>query len=329
MNIDQLREQIPDETSCRKFFEKLIWPDGRLCPHCQCSHSYRLRGPTSRAGLYECAKCKRQFTITTKTPMHSTKLSLWKWLLAIYYILNSSKGISSVFLSRLIGVKQSTAWKMGHAIRLMMDSWANQLPLLSGTIEMDEKFLGGKPRHHYGVRHQSGKSTAKQSILIAIQRQGPVFPVPIDTVNTDTISAIIDAVADTSADLMTDKSYVFRPTGKQFASHQSVYHMAKEYARGNVHINTAESFSAMLERVKTGVFHYMSSKHLSRYLSELSFRWSNRDPKKIVTKSGKKKTIWKPKPIMEQLTSLLPFACGTQLRWQKTGAVRQISLNNF
>jgi len=329
MNIDQLREQIPDETSCRKFFEKLIWPDGRLCPHCKCSHSYILRGRSSRVGLYECAKCKRQFTVTTKTPMHSTKLSLWKWLLAIYYILNSSKGISSVFLSRLIGVKQSTAWKMGHAIRLMMDSWANQLPLLSGTIEMDEKFLGGKPRHHYGVRHKGGKASAKQSIFVAIQRQGPVFPVPVNTVKKDTISPIIDAVADTSADLMTDKSYVFKQTGKQFASHQSVYHMAKEYARGDVHINTAESFNALLERAKTGVFHYMSPKHLSRYLTELSFRWSNRDPKEVVTKMGKKKIIWKPKPIMEQLTTLLPFAYGSQLRWLKTGAVRQIVFNSF
>jgi hypothetical protein len=85
----------------------------------------------------------------------------------------------------------------------------------------------------------------------------------------------------------------------------------------------------MLERVKTGVFHYMSPKHLGRYLTELSFRWSNRDPKEVVTKMGKKKTIWKPKPIIEQLTSLLPFACGTQLRWKRTGAVRQITLNYF
>jgi transposase-like protein len=97
MNIDEFRKQIPNENSCRKFFEKLIWPEGRTCPHCQCSHSYRLNGASVRAGLYECAQCKRQFTVTTKTPMHSTKLPLWKWLLAIYYILNSSKGISSIF----------------------------------------------------------------------------------------------------------------------------------------------------------------------------------------------------------------------------------------
>ena len=194
---------------------------------------------------------------------------------------------------------------------------------------MDEKFFGGKPRHHYGVRHKSGKATAKQCILVTIQRQGPVFPVPMDTMNNDAIAPIINRVADTSADLMTDKSYVFRPTGKQFASHQSVYHVAKEYARDDVHINTAESFNAMLERVKTGVFHYMSPKHLSHYLTELSFRWANRDPKEVVTKMGKKKTLWKPKPIIEQLTSLLPFARGAQLRWQRTGAVRQIIVNNF
>lgn len=85
----------------------------------------------------------------------------------------------------------------------------------------------------------------------------------------------------------------------------------------------------MLERVKTGVFHFMSQKHLTRYLAEMSFRWVNRDPKKIVTNMGKKKTIWKPKPIMEQLESLLPFACRTQLRWQKNGGIRQIVLNNL
>jgi len=123
---------------------------------------------------------------------------------------------------------------------------------------------------------------------------------------------------------MTDKSYVFHKPGKRFVSHHSVYHMAKESARGDVHVNTAESFGAMLERTKTGVFHYMSSMHLNLYLTELSFRWFNRDPKKVLTKKGKKKIIWKPKPLMEQLESLLPFAGGIKLRWKKTGALRQI-----
>ena len=96
MNIDELKTQIPDEARCRIFFEKLIWPEGRICPHCQCSRSYELKGSSCRPGLYECAHCKMQFTVTTKTPMYSTKLSLWEWLLALYYMINSSKGVSSV-----------------------------------------------------------------------------------------------------------------------------------------------------------------------------------------------------------------------------------------
>jgi hypothetical protein len=256
--------------------------------------------------------------------MHSTKLPLWKWLLAIYYILNSSKGVSSIFLGRLIGVKQSTAWKMSHAVRNMMSNWAAALPPLSGVIEMDEKFFGCKPRYHFGVRSKTGNGTNKQSILVAVQRHGPVRPMMVEKVKIATIMPVIDTIVDRDGDLMTDKSHVFHEPGKQFASHQSVYHVAKEYTRGDVHINTAESFGAMLERVKIGVFHHISGKHLDRYLAELSFRWFNRDPKKVVTKLGKKKTVWKPKPIIEQLRSLLRFACGSQIRWKKTGAIRQI-----
>ena len=96
MNIDQLKNRFPDEDACRLFFESILWKDGRICPHCYCEKSYHLRGASVRKGVYECSRCKRHFTITTKTPMHSTKLPLSKWLLASYLIINSSKGISAV-----------------------------------------------------------------------------------------------------------------------------------------------------------------------------------------------------------------------------------------
>jgi len=95
MNIDQLRKRFPDEKACRLFFESILWKHGRICPHCDNLKSYRLSGASVRKGVYECSRCKHQFTITTKTPMHSTKLPLGKWLLAMYLIVNSSKGISS------------------------------------------------------------------------------------------------------------------------------------------------------------------------------------------------------------------------------------------
>ena len=160
MNIDQLRERFSDEAACRRFFETVIWPQGRRCPHCGHGKSWRLKA--ARTGVYECSGCKRQFTVTTKTPMHSTKLPLWKWLQAMYYIVNSSKGISSVVLARWLGVTQPTAWKMGHAIRELMATGPHRPRQLSGIVELDEKFIGGKPRYQKGVKHKRGRGTSKQ-----------------------------------------------------------------------------------------------------------------------------------------------------------------------
>ena len=162
MNIDQLRQQFPDENSCRQFFEDARWPNGRICPHCAYDVSYLIKGNSTRPDRYECKKCNRQFTVTTKTPLHSTKLSLWKWLEAMYLIVSSSKGISSVVLARWLGVTQPTAWKMGHAIRKMMDPSQSDTGLLTGVVELDEMYVGGTPRLQDGQKHKRGKGTSKQ-----------------------------------------------------------------------------------------------------------------------------------------------------------------------
>ena len=162
MNIDQFRKRFADESACRHFFKSILWRNGRYCPHCYCSKSYALSGQSVRTGLYECAQCKRQFTVTTKTPMHSTKLPLWKWLLAMYYIINSSKGVSSVYLGKWVGISQKSAWKLGHAVRKMMDPGSELVPALQGIVELDEKYIGGKPRYEHGVTHKRGRGTQKQ-----------------------------------------------------------------------------------------------------------------------------------------------------------------------
>jgi len=161
MNIDQLRERFPDENACRKFFESVMWPNGRRCPHCGSFKSYSLKTLSVAPGTYECGQCKRQFRVTTRTPMHCTKLPLWKWLQAIYYIINSSKGVSSVFLAKWIGVTQPTAWRVGHAVREMMDP-AGSNHLLNGVVELDQKYFGGKPKYRPGVVNKRGRGTSKQ-----------------------------------------------------------------------------------------------------------------------------------------------------------------------
>ena len=159
MNLDQLRQQFPNEQACRQFFESVIWQDGRKCPLCGYEYSCALKGQHVRPGLYECYQCKRQYTVTTRTPMHSTKLPLWKWLQGMYLIVNSSKGVSSVFLGRYLGISQPAAWRMGHAIRQMMTPMINAK--LSGIVELDETYIGGKPRYESGVKHKRGRGTRK------------------------------------------------------------------------------------------------------------------------------------------------------------------------
>ena len=318
MHIDQLKEHFPDESACRQFFENWIWATGRRCPRCKSDRSYRLTG---RVGLYECAACKKQFSVTAQTLFHGTKLPLWKWVKAIYLILTSSKGVSSVILGRMVGVSQKTAWKMGHAIRQMMEIDLLSTPMLKGVVEIDEKFIGGKPRHGDGNDHKRGKGTSKPQVLITTQRQGPAYCHVIESDTLCEIQPLVDLIVDESAHLMTDKSKTHMNIGNQFSSHSSVNHSAREYARGDAHSNTAESFGSMLERAKLGVFHHMSEKHLSRYLNEASFRWTHREGKEMRTKKGKLKIKWTPLPFLKLSAYLLSNALGHRLKRSSNGGL--------
>ena len=322
MDIDQLRKRFPDENACREFFESVIWQNGRRCPHCDCQCSYPLSGRSSRPGLYECGECKHQFTVTTKTPMHSTKLPLWKWLLCMYLMVNSSKGVSSVFMGKWLGVAQRTAWKMGHAIRRLMEPDPEGQPPLNGIVELDEKYFGGKPRYEHGVKHKRGKGTEKQGVFVAAERQGHVRSALIASDQAAELRPLVERFVDRQAHLMTDQNWAYQQIGKDYAAHSWVNHSEKEFVRGDVHNNTAESFNSLLERAKQGVFHFMSQKHLQRYLNEIGFRWAHRVPKEVVTKHRKRKTVMVALPVMDMFWSLLTHAVGKQLRRTMDGGVR-------
>jgi len=323
MNLDQLRECFPDEAACRNFLESIIWAHGRRCPHCGHDKSYRLQGKSTLPGTYECGGCKKQFRVTTKTPMHSTKLSLWKWIMAMYSIINSSKGISSVYLARWIGVSQPTAWKIGHAIREMMAPDGQ----LNGVVELDEKYVGGIPRRENDVCYKRGHGTNKQQVLIAVERHGSVRSVPMDNKKITTLAPVVTSLVSRKADLMTDELPSYRSIGSWYQTHSRVNHSQGQYANGSTHTNTAESFGALLERAKFGVFHSLSRKHLHRYLHEIGFRWNHRECKEHVTKNGKKKIVMVPLPIKEKLVSLISCCVGKQLR--RTGNNGIQSLNPY
>jgi hypothetical protein len=156
---------------------------------------------------------------------------------------------------------------------------------------------------------------------VAVERNGPVRAVPVANDKIAELFPQVERFVDTDAYLITDENRAYRSIGTQFAAHQWVNHSQKEYARGDIHNNTAESFSAILERAKQGVFHYLSKKHLSRYLHEIGFRWDHRIPELKLTNKGDLKLVMKPMSVIIKLKLLLSRASGRQLRRSLNGGI--------
>jgi len=150
-----------------------------------------------------------------------------------------------------------------------------------------------------------------------VQRQGSVRTQLVNNDKITTLMPIVNKNVNFDAHLITDQHHSFRRIGEDYANHTTVNHLRKQYVDANTHTNTAESFGSVLERVKQGVFHYMSNKHLSRYLNEIGFRWDHRTPCVKVTKYGNMKKYMKPLPFMIMLRSLLSQCIGRQVRRTK------------
>jgi len=152
-------------------------------------------------------------------------------------------------------------------------------------------------------------------VLIAVERHGSVRSVPVESDSIAVLKPVVRAFVSPEAHLMTDEHRSYVNIAKAYSGHSHLNHSRGEYARGNVYSNTAESYGAILERAKQGVFHYLSKPHLSRYLNEFGFRWNQREPKDHVTRKGVKKVLMVALPVLQMLKSLLSRCVGKQLRW--------------
>lgn len=159
---------------------------------------------------------------------------------------------------------------------------------------------------------------------MAVERNGPVRATPVAGDKISELYPQVSRFVDKNAHVITDENHSYRSICNQFAAHDWVNHGKKEYAHGDIHNNTAESFSAILERAKQGVFHYLSPKHLSGYLHEIGFRWDHRIPELKLTKKGDLKLVMRPMPMKRMLQSLLSQATGRQLRRSHNGGIRSL-----
>jgi transposase-like protein len=277
--VEAIRYFSNPET-CLKFMAALRWPNGVECPQCGNKNVRFL----ANARLWKCnAKHPRQkFSVKVGTIFEDSPIGLDKWLAAIWMIANCKNGVSSYEIHREIGVTQKTAWFMLHRIRLAMQTGTFQK--LSGQVESDETYIGGKARNMHKWKREKnikGRGTAGKAIVMGIlERHGKdnlvsrVRAKVIQSTATPTIQREIREAVEPKSELFTDELSSYVGLDPEYA-HKVINHM-EAYVQGNVHTNGIENFWSLLKRTIRGTYVSVEPFHLFRYVDEQSFRFNNR-----------------------------------------------------
>jgi transposase-like protein len=271
--LQQAIKFFSDELFCVNFVASLRWADGiAVCPRCEKTETSFL---TTR-NMWKCKACKKQFSVKVGTIFEDSPIGLDKWLTAMWLISNAKNGISSYEIHRAIGVTQKTAWFMAHRIRLAMEN--GSFIKLSGNVEVDETFIGGKAKNmHIKKRKEVIKgrgSVGKTAVFGALERKGRVLAKVINSTNRETLHAEVKNHVEKNSNLFTDEWLSYRGLDAEYI-HEVINHSV-EYVKDNVHTNGIENFWALLKRTLKGTYVSVEPFHLSRYLAEQTFRFNER-----------------------------------------------------
>ena len=259
--------KFPDEASAIAFFEEERWPNGVICPRCDCERTKPLK---NRAGRHHCNGCGSQFSVRTGTLLENSRIPVRKWLYAMYLFQVSRKGISSVQLGKELGIKQQSAWFMMHRLREAMIPDFDQLKC---EVEIDEAWVGGLEKNKHSKKRLYKKWVEGKQIVLGMRQHdgGPIVLRPIPT-NTQEmlLNDILFSVKEGTI-IYTDEFVGYFNLGEHY-DHFVINHQKGEYVNEHITTNSIESVWAILKRAHKGIYHQWSKKHGHRYYNEIAYR---------------------------------------------------------
>src|ERR1035438_4685779 len=293
------------ELAAVEFLENQRWGNDPACVKCGSVEVYKMKdaktGERNSRYLWRCRDCKDQYTVRIGTVYEESRIELRHWCYAFWRACTSKKGVSALEIKRHCQISYKSALFLMNRIRFAMAPDPDS-PKLNGTVECDEMYIGGKPRYK-GVSKR-GRGTDKTPVFVAVERQGQLRRRVLADVTALTLKTAIREEVDRQARIVTDEYLGYVGIGKEYAGgHETVCHGTREYSRGDVHTNTAESSHALVKRGIMGIYHNVSRDYLHRYLWQFDFMWNHRrlnDGERTIlgVKSAEGKRLMYKEPIV-------------------------------